>query len=127
MSQSYMEGSSWKAYKVRDRVWIDYHDDNEGTDPLAALSSDYVFGCQTAQTGLFASQVSNGIMGFADTEDTLVPTMVKQGVLQHRIFSLCFARTGGAITLGGIDVRNHQGQIDYAPMSISSKVREGIE
>ena len=72
--------------------------------------------CQTHETGLFTSQVSNGIMGFANTGDTLVPQLVAAGALQHRLFTMCFAVDGGAIVLGAVDTRLHTETLKYTPM-----------
>jgi hypothetical protein len=68
--QSYSEGSSWKAIKVYDKFWV---------GGLAAesvvhgpdFSIDFMFGCQTSETGLFRTQLADGIMGMAMAKDTL--------------------------------------------------------
>ena len=41
--QSYTEGSSWNAYKVKDKVWIGYHE-SKTESPLAATACTYTFG-----------------------------------------------------------------------------------
>jgi Xylanase inhibitor N-terminal len=73
---SYQEGSSWSAYEASDTCYVGgFHDrplqkDNGTTtldnlDPLYApnLAFDVKFGCQTAITGLFQTQLEDGIMG----------------------------------------------------------------
>jgi Xylanase inhibitor N-terminal len=74
---SYAEGSSWTAYEASDTCYVGgFHDrplqeDNGSTttldnlDPLYApkLAFDMKFGCQTAITGLFQTQLEGGIMG----------------------------------------------------------------
>jgi Xylanase inhibitor N-terminal len=73
---SYQEGSSWSAYEASDTCYVGgFHDrplqkDNGTTtldniDPLYApsLAFDMKFGCQTAITGLFQTQLEDGIMG----------------------------------------------------------------
>lgn len=60
-SQSYAEGSSWHAYKVQDRLWVGGRTAQE-VDRGSEYSVDYTFGCQTSETGLFKTQLENGIM-----------------------------------------------------------------
>jgi hypothetical protein len=73
---SYAEGSSWSAYEASDRCYVGgFHDrplqkDNgtstlDNLNPLYApnLAFDVKFGCQTAITGLFQTQLEDGIMG----------------------------------------------------------------
>lgn len=67
LSQSYSEGSSWKAYKVIDKLWIG------GLTPFLVAgadrwSIDYPFACQTSETGLFKTQLADGIMGLSNAE-----------------------------------------------------------
>jgi hypothetical protein len=100
------------------QVWIGFP--HEETDsPLAKFSVDFEFGCQTHETGLFTSQVSNGIMGFANTGNTLVPKMVAAGILQNKLFAMCFAYDGGVLVLGGNDPRLHHEPMKYCPSSTS--------
>jgi len=116
--QSYTEGSSWNAYKVEDKVWIGYHE-SKPASILSAVNCKFTFGCQTHETGLFTSQVSNGIMGFAHTEDTLVPQLLKAGVLHKKLFTMCFAVKGGAIVLGKVDTRLHKETMKWNAMTYS--------
>ena len=68
MCPHYQEGSSWSAYMARDKVWLGQKDSSD--EFATSFGIDYDFGCQDHMTGMFASQVSNGIMGFADQENT---------------------------------------------------------
>ena len=63
-SQSYTEGSAWQAYQCRDRVFCGGTDVLSAADPLdQRFAIDFVFGCQTAESGLFVTQLADGIMG----------------------------------------------------------------
>jgi hypothetical protein len=53
---------------ARDKVWLGQKDSSD--EFATSFGIDYDFGCQDHMTGMFASQVSNGIMGFADQENT---------------------------------------------------------
>jgi hypothetical protein len=45
--------------------------------------------------------------------------MVAAGILQNRIFSMCFAYDGGVLVLGGNDPRLHHEPMKYCPSSTS--------
>ena len=61
--QSYSEGSSWKAFKVVDKFWVGGVDVKQLDGGDKAI--DFMFGCQTSETGLFRTQLADGIMGMA--------------------------------------------------------------
>jgi len=75
------------------------------------------FGCQTSITGLFHTQLADGIMGLENSETSFWNQMYLEGVIASRAFSLCFVNTkdaerdgteAGILTLGGVDERlNH--------------------
>merc|ERR1719247_3098463 len=102
--QSYAEGSSWNAYQLRDNVWVGRHEATENSAAkLVAKSTEFQFGCINKQTGLFNGQVSNGIMGFGRSsglKSTLAATLHGAGVIDQKVFSMCFAKDGGSLTLG---------------------------
>mmetsp|Transcript_3238 Transcript_3238/g.7165 ORF Transcript_3238/g.7165 Transcript_3238/m.7165 type:complete len:804 (-) Transcript_3238:211-2622(-) len=88
--------------------------------------TDFVFGCQTKETGLFVTQLADGIMGMSAHPSTLPRAMYDQGKLEHNMFSMCFRRelhvskqgiVAGMLTLGGIDSRK-----DFAPMVYARNV-----
>jgi len=63
VSQSYTEGSSWKAVQMKDSYYVG--GDDVSAPPRAGekwLSTPFVFGCQTYETGLFRTQKADGIM-----------------------------------------------------------------
>lgn len=129
-SQSYTEGSSWDAFQVQDMFYL------AGNNVLHAADPDnqkhaipFLFGCQTAEKGLFVTQLADGIMGMSAHEFTLPKRMYDAGKLQANMFSMCFRRalatsrrgvTAGFMTLGGIDDRIDSSPIIYANNVASS-------
>jgi len=108
--QSYAEGSSWNAYQLKDQVWVGRHEDDENKDAnLQVKETELQFGCINRQAGMFSSQVSNGIMGFGRADSTLISALTKNNVVDHKVFSLCFAKDGGSVTFGApnSDTRLH--------------------
>ncbi len=104
--QSYSEGSSWRAYKVVDKLWVGGI--GKETVPTGSkYTVDFMFGCQTSETGLFRTQLADGIMGMAMAVETLPSQLVEQKVAASNIFAMCFRVGGGIMTLGGVDQRIH--------------------
>lgn len=116
MSQSYSEGSSWKAFKITDRVYIG----GLTIDMVSSASKytvDFSFGCQTYETGLFRTQLADGIMGLSMADDTLPYILYAKKITITRIFALCFRVGGGIMTIGGVDQRVHgKAEIAYAKL-----------
>ena len=120
ISQSYSEGSSWRAIKVVDRFWVGGLDSATLPD-AASYAIDFLFGCQTSETGLFRTQLADGIMGMGISDDTLASQLMKQGIARSKIFAMCLRIGGGIMTLGGVDQRVHaKPGISYAKLSKSS-------
>ncbi|ETV94567.1 hypothetical protein H310_11845 [Aphanomyces invadans] len=118
VSQMYSEGSSWKAVVVEDNVWLG---DSAVSDVDNKFSTRYRFGCQNHETGLFTTQVADGIMGLS----TKVPNVVKKLFLEDKInqnvFSLCFTPTGGAMTVGShLNTAHLQENMTFAQVSFDS-------
>jgi hypothetical protein len=113
VAQGYVEGSSWSAFEVTDKLWVG----STGADSIAESKDyavDFLFGCQTAVTGMFRDQLANGIMGMSRSAKTLPNQLVQQKVMENTIFALCYRIGGGIMTLGGVDQRIHkQGGIKW--------------
>lgn len=106
ISQSYTEGSSWDGYKVIDQVFVG------GMEPQTLPQApkytlNFTFACLTHETGLFQSQLADGIMGMSNAIESLPSQLLSQGMTTSGVFALCFRIGGGILTLGGIDQRIH--------------------
>jgi hypothetical protein len=120
-SQSYTEGSSWEAFQAQDMFYCGGNNILASADQKSQqFSIPFLFGCQTAETGLFVTQLADGIMGMSAHDFTLPKQMFDAGRLERNMFSLCFRRelatskrgvTAGFMTLGGVDSR-----LDMSPM-----------
>ena len=101
LGQSYAEGSSWNAVQFKDKVWLGRHETQENSKAhLQLAETEFKFGCINRQAGMFSSQVSNGITGFGRASSTLVTQLHDSGVIENQVFSLCFAKDGGSLTIG---------------------------
>jgi len=138
---SYAEGSSWTAYEAVDLCYaggphhdalavegamtnqedttVDYVDPNDASQFEFELN----FGCQISITGLFITQLADGIMGMENDDTSFWKQMHSKGAIPRPQFSLCFSRSddaeregtgAGAITLGGVDTRLHQSPMVFA-------------
>lgn len=103
ISLSYAEGSRWDAYEVEDTLFLGGDSKEAGILGGKALSMPFVFGCQTYETGLFRTQLENGIMGLSFQDLTIVPKLKEAGKIDATVFSLCFTEEGGSMRLGTWD------------------------
>ena len=143
---SYQEGSSWNAFEVSDLCYVGgFHnrptkeaDDSTNKNPDAADIDPFhapafqfrmKFGCQTRITGLFITQLADGIMGMDVAEAALWYQMYSANIIQHKAFSLCFSRKveaervgteSGAMSLGGTDERLHNTPLVYTDTTAGS-------
>ncbi|CAK4528750.1 unnamed protein product [Aphanomyces euteiches] len=97
-AESYVEGSGWEAFKVKDRVYF------EGNPSVTA---DVVFGCMHTESGAFLSQQADGIMGMSQDPDTIFLQFFKSGATSMKGFSQCIAQSGGSMVIGGLDRSVH--------------------
>lgn len=152
LSVSYQEGSMWSAYEAVDVTYLGgLHTGPvrpketgeklagfiHGEDPMDAqdFSFDMTFGCQNKITGLFKTQLADGIMGMCLKKSSLFEQMYDQGVIAKQSFSLCFVRgeeaardgtQAGALTMGGTDEKLHTGPMVYAKGLQAKGVMHGV-
>jgi Xylanase inhibitor N-terminal len=150
ITMSYAEGSRWTAYEGVDRCYVagpheiplvtsqgGTVENADDLDPnhAADLAFDLTFGCQTVVTGLFKTQLADGIMGMSDSSSTYWSQMYRANKISSQAFSLCFSRQplaeregteAGAMTLGGVDTRLHATPMVYTPNPSSSGTRSGF-
>jgi hypothetical protein len=121
ITQSYSEGSSWHAFKVVDKLWVGGLNPSEVPN-ANSMAIDFAFGCQTSETGLFRTQLADGIMGFAMHDDTLPYKLVENKLTDSLMFALCFRVGGGIMTVGGVDPRIHlkTATVQYTNMTSSN-------
>lgn len=103
MHVSYAEGSAWYAYEAYDEVYAGgphdkplLQDDNGSSDldpdHAVAFAFRFLFGCETKVTGLFATQLADGILGMNQNSASMWAQMYKENILTSQSFSLCFVR-----------------------------------
>jgi hypothetical protein len=97
-SVSYTEGSSIRGHMVSETFWFASAAHGSHT-PVGAT-----FGCQTYESGLFRSQVADGITGFSRGSgfgQTLFEALLAAHSDAANAFSICLSQTVGAMVLGG--------------------------
>ena len=111
---SYQEGSSWSANESRDLVSIGSPDQKKSNQ------FSMIFGCQTSITGLFQTQLADGILGMDYDRTALWRQMYDSKVIDSPTFSLCFTHQldykleAGTMTIGTTIPELHKYPIVYA-------------
>ena len=124
LTQSYTEGSSWTAFQAQDVFFCGGTNVLDAADPNdRRFATEFQFGCQMHETGLFVTQLADGIMGLSAHDATFPQQLYRKNKLSHNMFSLCFRQemtvskkgiTAGVMTLGGYDASIHTQPIRYA-------------
>jgi hypothetical protein len=116
IDQKYTEGSSWRAFEVKDMVWLGLDETVPSLKEHDEFAAPFVFGCQVSEKGLFKTQFADGIMGLSMYTQMLVGEFVRHGSISHESFSLCLNREGGHISLGGVGlVYDHPSEPEQQP------------
>lgn len=107
----------------------------ENPKNAADYKFDMVFGCQTKITGLFKTQLADGIMGMCLKPSSIFNQMHQQGIISSPSFSLCFTRAddatkkgsvAGALTMGGTDTNLHLNKMVYSDGFHTKGVMHGV-
>lgn len=125
LSTSYAEGSSWSAVESTDLVYTGgSHFEVDKTEEVSA-AIQLRFGCELKVTGLFETQLADGIMGMMRSPESYWSQLFHAGKIQRRQFSLCLSKAdiitylgagAGAMVLGDSDSRLHETAMVYAEM-----------
>lgn len=91
---------------------------------VAGLTVPLAFGGILTETDGFENDNVDGILGMAYESLACNPTCVtplfdkllKEGLVERDVFSLCTARNGGTLVLGGSSDRYYEGELQYVPM-----------
>ena len=123
ISQSYLEGSSWKASVVEDVVYLGGDSSFDNEVMRNKYGTLYQFGCQNVETGLFVTQVADGIMGLSRTDNHIVAKLHRENKIPSNLFSLCFIEDGGTMSVGQPHTAAHRGEIGYVKMIPDSSTK----
>ncbi|KAL7687324.1 putative aspartic peptidase A1 family, aspartic peptidase domain superfamily, xylanase inhibitor [Plasmopara halstedii] len=115
-SQSYLEGSTWKATVVEDIVYLGGDSSFHDVSMRNHYGTHFQFGCQNAETGLFVTQVADGIMGLSNADNHIVAKLHRENKIPNNLFSLCFTENGGSMAIGEPFKSAHRGSIDYVKL-----------
>jgi len=143
ITQAYSEGSRWDAVEAIDSCYIggpheqplikDYNSNPLNPKHASHYAFNLTFGCQYEVTGLFESQLADGILGMNNGMMPYWQQMSDAGKLQEEMFSLCFARQptaeregteAGALSFGGYDPKLHETHMVYTSGASDGRERQ---
>jgi hypothetical protein len=108
-STTYLEGSSYTGYIVKDSFV--FHNEMNETD---RHSKTHLFGCATEESGEFAKQAVDGIIGFGPYSEldcldspTLLEIEYRDKRIASKLFSICLGNNGGALAIGDWNSNRH--------------------
>ncbi|CAI5730588.1 unnamed protein product [Peronospora destructor] len=116
VSQSYLEGSTWRATVVEDVVYLGGESSFKDMAMRDKYGTIFQFGCQSSETGLFVSQVADGIMGLSNSEHHIIAKLYREMKISSNLFSLCFVEDGGTMSVGQPHTLAHRGNISYVKL-----------
>jgi len=127
---NYLEGSYWSGYQATDDFFLG---NNENQDVGNTLKNTFTFVCQTSETGLFQTQLENGIIGLQDASMNMyLPKLLHNAKkIPENQFSLCLQGKrftsldgfhAGLMTIGGIDSSYHSSPMMYAQSGVGYDV-----
>ncbi|CAM9802902.1 unnamed protein product [Chrysoparadoxa australica] len=118
--QSYSEGSSWTAFQVEDQLVVGAESWDTTPELNKSNVMNFMFGCISSQTGLFNTQLADGIMGLSASDFTLPWHMHDLGLIDERVFSMCMAKGGGTMVLGGGESMLRTSEMIFTPLTSMS-------
>ncbi|CAI5706836.1 unnamed protein product [Peronospora farinosa] len=116
ISQSYLEGSTWRATVVEDVVYLGGESSFQDMAMRNKYGTIFQFGCQSSETGLFVKQVADGIMGLSNSEHHIIAKLYRETKISSNLFSLCFVEDGGTMSIGQPHTVAHRGNISYVKL-----------
>ncbi|CAJ1959392.1 unnamed protein product [Cylindrotheca closterium] len=143
ITQAYSEGCRWDANEAIDSCYLGGpHEQplikDRGADPLnpkhaSHFAFNLTFGCQFEVTGLFKTQLADGILGMNNGKMPYWKQMTGAGKLGEEMFSLCFSRQptseregteAGALTFGGYDTKLHDTDMVFSSGATDGRERQ---
>lgn len=108
-SRYYAEQSSSQGWVIQDKLAF----------PDGAAHVDFVFGCETKETGEIYRQTVDGILGLGNNDNSLPSQLYYAGVIDN-VFSTCYGYPKGGALLLGAPALPPSVHLSYTPMQITS-------